>query len=265
MNNIEKKTVLITGASSGIGQEIAEQLGVLGHQVILVARSGDKLDRIITDIRGQGGKADFFTADLTDIGQIDQLVIDIRQKYPVIDVLINNAGVGWYGYFEQIPWDVADSLMMLNMFTLVKLTHAYLPEMKARNAGQIINISSIIGDLPVQGAALYSSSKAFVNSFTKAVARELSGTKVRISLIKPGPVATKFFHRASEMKGRQIPGENFAITVDQAARKIISIIGKPKKVLYIPGYYSFMPWIDWLFSPVIDLLGPILLKDPAHK
>ena len=265
MENIEKKTVLITGASSGIGQEIAEQLAALGHQVILVARSEDKLDRIITDIRAHGGKAEYFIADLTDIGKIDQLVLDIRRRYPVIDILINNAGVGWYGYFEQIPWDVADSLMMLNMFTLVKLTHAYLPEMKARNAGQIINISSIIGDLPVQGAALYASSKAFVNSFTRAVARELSGTKVRVTLIKPGPVATNFFHRASEMKGRQIPGENFAITVDQAAKKIISIIDRPKKELYIPGYYLLMPWVDRLFSPIIDRLGPILLREPVKK
>ena len=265
MEKNDKKTVLITGASSGIGKEIAEQMGASGNQVILVARSGDKLKSVTANICANGGKADYFEADLTDIHNIDQLISDIRVKYPVIDILINNAGIGWYGYFDQIPWNVADSLMMLNMITLVKLTHAYLPEMKARNSGQIVNISSIVGDLPVQGAALYSSSKAFVNSFTKAVARELSGTKVRITLVKLGPVATNFYNHATEMKGRRIPGEDFAITVRQAAKKIISIIGKPKKVLYIPGYYSFMPWVDRLLSPIIDWLGPVLLRAPQRN
>ncbi len=264
LENITGKTVLITGASSGIGRELALQLIETGCHLILIARSEDKLQEIVKAIQNRGGKATYFSADLTNPKQLDNVISNINENVSQIDILVNNAGIGWYGYFEEMPWEVADSLIILNIYALVKLTHAILPGMKMRNSGQIINISSIIGDLPVQGAALYSSSKTFVNSFTKAFSRELTGSNVKVTLIKPGPVRTGFYNHAEEMNGRQIPGEGMAISVSEAASQIIKVMNRPKKVVYIPGYFFFMPWIDRLFSPIIDRLGPILLKKQLH-
>ncbi len=260
MDNISGRTVLITGASTGIGQELAIKLGDAGCHVILLARSEDRLKAIESGIQEKGGCANVFSVDLTDPCQLEQVISIILEQHPHIDILINNAGIGWYGYFDEMPWDVANSLVMLNIYALVRLTHAFLPGMKNRNSGQIINISSIIGDLPVQGAALYASSKTFVNSFTKAFSRELSGTNVKVTLVKPGPVHTGFYSHAEEMNGRQIPGEGMAISVDKAAEQIISVIIKPRKAIYIPGYFFFMPWIDRLFGSIIDRLGPVHLK-----
>jgi uncharacterized protein len=257
--NIAEKVVLITGASSGIGRELSIILAGKGYHVLLAARSRDKLKTITEEIRTRGGKADHFIVDLTDETETDNLISEIKLKYPHLDVLINNAGAGWYGYFEQLPWNCAREMIDLNMTVLVKLTRAFIPQMRQRNSGHIINISSIVGDLPAQGAVLYSSTKAFVNSFTKAISRELNDSGVKVSLVKPGPVLTDFYNHAGETNGQQIPGEKFAISVEKAARIIASIVEHPRRVTYVPGYYFFMPWIDRLFGPIIQRLGPILL------
>lgn len=253
------KTILITGASSGIGQALAEKLAFDGHEVILVARSVDKLESIVSGIRDRGGRAQYIVADLADIHSLDNLVEIFKQKYQKIDILINNAGVGWYGHFSQMPWNIAQEMILLNIFALVKLTHAFLPEMLARNEGQIINISSIVGDLPVQGVALYASSKSFVNSFTKAIGREAKGTKVKVTLIKPGPVLTNFYNHSRDSNGYHIPGEKFGISVEQAINPIIKSIGSTRKVVYVPGYFAFIPWVDRLLGPLIDQIGPMII------
>jgi uncharacterized protein len=263
--NIAEKVVLITGASAGIGRELAIILAGKGYHVLLAARSGDKLHAIAEDIRTRGGKADHFVVDLTDETATDSLISEIKQKYPYIDVLINNAGTGWYGYFEQLPWKAARDLIDLNITVLVKLTRAFIPQMRLRSNGHIINISSIVGDLPAQGAVLYSSTKAFVNSFTKAISRELNGSGIKVSLVKPGPVSTGFYDRAEENNGQRIPGERFAISVEKAAQLIANIVDHPRRVTYVPWYYFFMPWIDRLFGPIIQRLGPILLGHAIER
>jgi uncharacterized protein len=263
--DIAEKVVLITGASSGIGRELAIILAGKGFHVLLAARSGDKLQSITEEIRIRGGKADHFVVNLTDEAATDNLISEIKQKNTHIDVLINNAGTGWYGYFEQLPWNCARDMIDLNMTILVKLTRAFIPQMRLRNSGHIINISSIVGDLPAQGAVLYSSTKAFVNSFTKAISRELNGSGVKVSLVKPGPVTTGFYNHSEETNGQRIPGEKFAISVENAARIIANIVEHPRGVTYVPCYYFFMPWIDRLFGPIIQRLGPIMLGDAKDR
>jgi len=260
MNKSKAKVVLITGASSGIGRELAFQLAEKGCHVLLAARKGNVLQQIAADINSRGGRADHFSVDLTDDTATDLFIKKLLVEYPAIDVLINNAGIGWYGHFEQLSWKENRGMIELNITSLVKLTRAVIPNMVKRRDGHIINISSIAGDLPVQGAVLYSSTKAFVNSFTKAISRELNGTGVFVSLIKPGPVATEFYNRAESNKGQRIPGERFAISAREAAHGIAKVLDHPKRVAYIPGYFFFIPWIDRLFGPVIQRLGPILLK-----
>jgi len=260
MNNTKSKIILITGASSGIGRELAFQLAEKGCHVLLAARSGNVLKQIAAEISIHGGMVDHFSVDLTDETATDLFIKDFLEKYPEIDVLINNAGIGWYGHFEQLSWEESRGMIELNITSLVKLTRAVIPHMIQRKVGHIINISSIVGDLPVQGAVLYSSTKSFVNSFTKAISRELNGTGVYVSLVKPGPVATEFYNRAESNKGQRIPGERFAISAREAAHGIVKVVDHPKRVAYIPGYFFFMPWIDRLFGPVIQRLGPILLK-----
>jgi short-subunit dehydrogenase len=260
MNNSKSKIVLITGASSGIGRELAYLIAEKECHGILDARSGNVLHQIVNDIISLGGSADHFSVDLSDETATGLFIKELMVKYPKIDVLINNAGIGWYGHFEQLSWKETRRMIDLNITSPVRLTRSVIPWMVQNKKGHIINISSIVGDLPVQGAVLYSSTKAFVNSFTKAISRELNGTGVFVTLIKPGPVATEFYNRSELNNGQRIPGERFAISARDAAHRIMKSIDHPKRVVYIPGYFFFMPWIDRFFGPVIQWLGPILLK-----
>lgn len=251
---------IITGASAGIGRELAFLLAKKGYHVILVARSADKLAAIKDQIFSEGGSADYYPIDLVDQAAIDGLIRQLQEQYRSIDLLINNAGIGWYGNFNEIPWSVAENLILLNMNALAKLTHAFIDDMKQKKHGQVINISSIVGDLPVQGVAFYAASKGFVNNFTRSVSREMTGSGVLVTLVKLGPVRSDFYSHSEKTNGHHIPGEAFAISTGRVAQEICNFIGSRRKVVIIPGYYFFFPLVEQLFGWIIDLIGPVILK-----
>ncbi len=257
----QKKTALITGASSGIGAAIARKLAHRGARVLLVARRADRLELLADEIRRDGGEAHVIVADLTDETERAAVLAHTRTLGGGIDILVNNAGLGWYGYGSDMPWDVAREMIQTNMTALAHLTLAVLREMQARGSGHIVNISSMAGSLPEQGTALYSATKSFVDNFTTALHRELHDTAVRISLVRPGPVQTEFFDRAaSQPEGRRIPGERFAITPEQVAARVIAVLRRPRRVAYVPNWLQVVPWVEPAFGWIIDLIGPALLR-----
>ena len=193
--NWNHKNAVVTGASSGIGEAIARKLAKAGIKVILVARRGDRLKQIQSDISAGGGRAEIAVADLSQHQERER----IFECYQNADVLVNNAGFGWYGFFTEMTWETAQAMLLVNDHATVHLTRLFLPEMVTRKRGHIINMSSIVGSLPSQGVAMYSASKAFLDAFTTAVYRETRGTGVQVSLVRPGAVKTDFF-RVSERK-----------------------------------------------------------------
>ena len=133
--------------------------------------------------------------------------------------------------------------------------------MQARGAGHIVNISSVAGSLPEQGTALYSATKSFVDSFTTSLHRELRGSPVRISAVRPGPVETEFFeHAADRPASQRIPGERFAISPEKVAARVIAVLRRPRRVAYVPNWLRVTPWVEPLFGGLIDRLGPMLLR-----
>ncbi len=255
------KVALITGASSGIGAAVARQLAQRGAHVLLVARRADRLELLADEIRRDGGTADVIVADLADEGGRAAALAQARSLAGGIDILVNNAGFGWYGYGSEMPWTVAREMIQTNMAALAHLTLLVLSDMKARGAGHIINISSISGSLPEQGTALYSATKSFVDSFSTALHRELRGTAVRVSLLRPGPVQTEFYDRAANLPdGRRVPGERFAITPERVAAQVVALVRRPRRVAYVPNWLQVVPWVEPAFGWFIDLLGPALLR-----
>ncbi len=255
------KVALITGASSGIGAAVARKLAHRGAHVLLVARRADRLELLADEIRRDGGIADVIVADLADEGGRAAALAQARTLAGGIDILVNNAGLGWYGYGSDMPWSVAREMIQTNMAALAHLTLLVLSDMEARGTGHIINISSISGSLPEQGTAVYSATKSFVDNFTTALYRELHGTAVRISLLRPGPVRTEFSDRAtSQPAGRPIPGQRFAITPERVAARVISVLQHPRRVAYVPNWLQVVPWVEPAFGWIIDLLGPALLR-----
>jgi len=176
-------SALVTGASSGIGEQIARVLADRGTDLTLVARRGDKLEQLAAELRPQV-QVDVLVADLTtDDGCAS---VEHRLADHPVELLVNNAGVGSAGLFHQLSRDHEADEVRLNVLALVRLTHAALVTMVAAGRGAILNIGSLAGDQPLRGSATYAGTKAFVTTFTESVAAELKGTGVTATVVKPG-------------------------------------------------------------------------------
>jgi dihydroflavonol-4-reductase len=257
----QELVAVVTGASGGIGAATAVELAAKGYTVVLAARRRDRLEALAQEIERSGGKADVVQVDLAADDGPQVLHRHVTEKHGGADVLVNNAGFGWYGFAEEMPAQVARDMIQVNNSALVQLTLLFLPEMKRRRRGHIINISSVAGSIPSQGVAVYAATKSFVDSLTTALYRELGGSGVRVSAVRPGPVTTGFFSTAASLPlGRAIPAERFAVPPQAVARRIGALLGRPRRVTYVPRGLGIIPWIEASFGWLFDLLGPILLR-----
>jgi short-subunit dehydrogenase len=254
------KTALITGASSGIGRAIAIRLAQEGLRVLLTARRMERLKALQSEIKALGCEAVVIRADLEQ--ENDRLALFYQSlDLGGVDVLVNNAGFGWYGYFHEMPWDTVQSMLHLNVEAVMRLTQLYLPHMRARGSGHIINMGSIAGIFPNQGTVSYSASKAHMAAFSTALHRELRYSGVHVSLVLPGPVATEFFDQATSSHGSgRIPAERFAVKPDQVAAKTWRLVRRPRRKVFIPWWLGIVPWVELSLGWAVDLLGPLLLK-----
>ena len=188
------KTALITGASSGIGEAFAHILAARGMNLVLVARSEDKLRQLSQQLSEQHGiRADVVPADLCREGAVQEVYRRTQALGIPVDLLVNNAGFGTYGDFDTLTPEREHEEIMLNVTALVDLAHACVPAMAERKAGGIINVASIAAFQPLPYHAVYGASKAFVLSFSLALWAEYREQGVRVVALCPGPTATNFF------------------------------------------------------------------------
>jgi uncharacterized protein len=187
------QVVLVTGASSGIGMELARQLGALGHDLVLAARRADRLEQLAAELRTQHGiEALVVPGDLAEPAQRRALIAAAHGSDKVVVGLCNNAGFGSYGrVLDAEPANEA-AMVQLNVAAVHELTLAFLPAMVQRRAGAILNVASLAAFQPVPGMATYAATKAFVQSFSEALHAELAGTGVSCTVLAPGPVPTEF-------------------------------------------------------------------------
>jgi short-subunit dehydrogenase len=194
---MNKRFVLITGASSGIGSELAEQFAKNRHAVILTGRMESELQLVADKLRNNHAvESEIIVKDLEDINAPQQIYDEITQKGYEIDILVNNAGLGQRGNFWDIPIEKDISILRVNVEAVLRLTKLFLPLMVSRRRGRILNTASIAGFEPGPLLAVYHASKAFVLSFSEALATELKDTGVTVTALCPGPTDTKFFTRA---------------------------------------------------------------------
>ena len=184
-------TALVTGASSGIGEAYARLLAAKGHDLVVVARNEEKLRSLEKELRVS---VEVLPADLADAGE---LALVEKRAAEGVDLLVNNAGFGTTGRFHELPLDKEDEEIRLNVTAVMRLSHAALPSMLAKGSGGIINVSSIAGFQPAPGNATYCGTKAFVTSFTQALAEEVRGTGVRVQVVAPGATKTEWQMRAN--------------------------------------------------------------------
>ena len=186
---------LITGASSGIGRELAIVFAQNGHNLVLVARNEARLSALAGELRSTNKiEAKIVTQDLDEPGAASKIFQGIREI--PISVLVNNAGFGSYGVFAQSDLASQTSMMQVNMLALVQLTHLFVPPMLAKGAGRILNVASTAAFQPGPLINVYYATKAFVYSFSYALADELAGTGVSVTTLCPGLTRTEFQERA---------------------------------------------------------------------
>jgi short-subunit dehydrogenase len=188
--------VVVTGGSEGIGLELARQFALHGHDLLLIARRREVLDQAAARIKAETG-IDVFVLplDLTRPGLVEAIDAALAAHRAYADVVVNNAGIGLSGpFYQHAPEDV-QRLLDLNIAALTRLTRHYLPGMRTRGQGGILNVGSLGGYIPGPNQAVYYASKAYVQSLTEAVAAETAGEGVRVCALVPGPVDTKFHER----------------------------------------------------------------------
>jgi uncharacterized protein len=249
-------TVVITGASSGIGSELARGLGRRGFPLLLVARRRDRLDDLANEVGRENSVAvEVMSLDLSESGARAKLGDRLRTE-PIAG-LCNSAGFGTSGVFHRLPLERESEEVTLNALALMELTHAAVPGMVERGAGAVLNIASIAGFQPMPYMAVYSATKAFVQTFSEAVHEELQGTGVSVTSLCPGPVPTEWAEIAD--------AERFSIPIAQVspadvAEAAISgmLVGKRSVV---PGIVPKAVSIGGRFAPRTLLLPGIRIAN----
>jgi uncharacterized protein len=193
----DRKTALITGASYGIGMELARLFARKGHNLVLVARSADRLRQLASELeRAHGTRSLILASDLTEPGAPAYVLDQTTRAEIQVDVLVNNAGFGQFGFFAENDLEVCLQQIQLNVTTLTHLTRLYLPAMIERETGRILNVASTAAFQAGPLMAVYYATKAYVLLFSEAIANELKGTGVTVTCLCPGPTATEFQKRA---------------------------------------------------------------------
>ena len=223
-------TVLITGASTGLGEAFARQLAGQGADLVLVARSEDPLNRLADKLRKDAKvQVTVLPADLSSADVVDALIAEINSRGLKIDMLVNNAGIGVFEDFLATSLAKQVQQVDLNIRALVSLTHAFAPGMVAAGRGGIINLASTAAFQPLAGANVYAASKAFVLFFSEALALELQETGVKVTAACPGPVATQFFANMNpKVQANQMDQPDLVV------REILRGFERGKRVVY-PG------------------------------
>jgi short-subunit dehydrogenase len=223
---VSGRVALVTGASSGIGRAIAAELSQRGAQVKATGRD----ERALRDLASRTG-AEVFPGDLGDAEGVD----GVAAWAAPVDILINNAGIGWAGPFQEMKGPEMDELVRVNLLAPLLLTRALVSQMVARGEGYVVNVSSIAGHVGVGQEAVYAATKAALVGFTESLSHELAGTGVRTLLVSPGVVDTPFFERAGRAYTRRFPKP---IESERVAMAVVRAIERDRTDVFVPGWMA---------------------------
>ncbi len=256
---LEGQTVLVTGASAGLGIEFSRQLAAKGADIILVARRKEQLDAVAKSVSEEYGVQTYvYVADLSVENAPQKLYDRIKNDGLQVDILINNAGFGLSGFFSDSTWEKQNAMIDVNIKALTQLTRLFLEDMKKNNSGQILLVASTAAYQPTPIYAVYGATKAYVLSFGEALRYELKRQKlnIHVSVLSPGPTATEFFKVANQRI-------NFFVRLFTMHPKKVAKIGingmlhnKPSRVA---GF------INWLMATLIRFTPRRIVPPIAYR
>lgn len=231
--------VVITGASSGIGEAAAGELAARGHKLVLAARRTDRLDRLAAELAPRT-EVLVVQCDVGEADQVEALAAAALERFGAIDVWVNNAGVG-----HAEPWwaesaEGVSRVAAINFVAPMLAARAVIPHMKARGRGQIINVASVAGHIGTLG--LYAGTKWGLRGFSEALRRELKPYGIAVSVVSPGFIRTEM----TEKLRFRMPGPELV------ARVIANVIERPRREVVVPGWYRPLTWLNWWFPGLVD-------------
>jgi len=248
-----ERTVLITGASAGIGYEFARQLAPVVSTMVLVARRNDRLEALKSELEVINPELELFSRplDLRDKDELERFCDWLDQSDLAIDLLINNAGLGDHGLFVESEWERVNSMLQVNVYALTYLTFRVLPAMRKARCGAILNVSSIASLLPLPNSAVYAATKAYVTSFSEAVRAELRSSNISVTALCPGPVSTEFLShatRGADLQSHTAP-DCFVVPVQEVVRQALEAVTKGRARV-IPGAIVNLAMTTLAFLPM---------------
>jgi 3-oxoacyl-[acyl-carrier protein] reductase len=252
LREIRDRSVLITGASSGIGRAAALECGRLGARLGLAARREGQLQRLAEEIRALGAQVYFAVTDVADEAQVQRFVDQGMVHFGRIDVLVNNAGYGLRANLEETTPSDYQHLLQVNLMGAFYGIRAVLPHMKARRSGHIINVSSVVGVRAMPQSGAYSSTKFAMNGMSESLRIEVAPHGVDVSIVMPISTATEFFEVASRIPGRPAKPTGPIQSSEHVARCIVRCIRKPKPEVYAYRPARFLHALNALWPGLVD-------------
>ena len=246
-------TVLVTGASAGIGREFARQLAPVVNTMILVARRNDRLEALELELKIINPRLEIFCRqlDLRDHAELERFCDWLDESGLSVDLLINNAGLGDRGAFVDSDWERLDAMLQVNIAALTYLTYRILPSMRKSGCGAILNVSSVASLVPAPNFAVYAATKAYVTSFSEALRAELRNSNISVTALCPGPVPTEFGDVASRVpQGYVSPmAEVFTVSVQEVVRRALQAVSRDRARV-IPGTLVNLAMTAVVFLPM---------------
>ena len=260
-------TVLITGASAGIGREFARQLAPAVNTMILVARRNDRLEALELELKIINPQLEVFCRqlDLRDQAALERFCNWLDESGLSVDLLVNNAGLGDRGAFIDSEWERVQAMLQVNIETLTYLTYRILPSMRKSGCGAILNVSSSASLVPVPHLAVYAATKAYVTSFSEALRAELRNANISVTALCPGPVPTEFSDVAS--RGQQVnvtssAQDLFSVPVQEVVRRALDAVSRDRARV-IPGHLVSLTMTAVAFLPMF--LKRLILNAQAAR
>ena len=254
---LSNKTAVITGASGGLGEQIAYQLAAKNMNLILIARSLDKLTCIQEKCKTMTtGEVVVFSCDLTDSEKRQQVIDAILADYQV-DVLVNNAGFGLFKEAVDFNEEEMQEMFALNTIALMDMTIKLVPQMKKLGGGSIVQIASLAGKVATTKSSVYSATKFAVVGFSNALRLELKKDHITVTTVNPGPIATNFFRRAEGNDDYLKAVGKVVYTPEQVAKKVVRGLERGKREVNMPHWISILSKFYHLFPRCGDFLNVI--------
>jgi len=230
--DVSGRVAAITGASSGIGLAIARHLAREGAAVVLGARRAERLDEAVREIRAAGGRAESVVMDVTIDDDASRLVGDAQRAFGRLDVMVCNAGFGYYGTVEQTPPDTMRRMMDVNFMGTFLAARAALPVFRAQGSGHLILISSIVGRRGIPQMSGYSATKAAQAGFAESLRSEFAGTGISVSVVYPISTETEFRYAMQRDYGQSVSGLGPKQSMDDVARAVAACVRRPVPDVY---------------------------------